>query len=67
VKIAAFALLLGSMAMPAGAAGLTSPEPLVSAYELILAARFDDADRQLAAACPPAPEPACDVIGAVND
>jgi tetratricopeptide (TPR) repeat protein len=50
----------------AGAAGLTSPEPLVKAYELILAARFDEAERQLKSVCPPAPQPACDVIAAVN-
>ena len=56
-----------SLAAPAGAAGLTSPEPLVKAYDLILEARFDEAERQLKSACPPAPQPACDVIGAVND
>jgi tetratricopeptide (TPR) repeat protein len=67
VRISAASLLLVSLATPAGAAGLTAPEPLVKAYELILEARFDDAERQLMAACPPAPRPACDVIGAVND
>ena len=51
----------------AAAAGLTAPEPLVKAYDLILEARFDDAERQLATACPPAPEPACEVLAAVND
>jgi tetratricopeptide (TPR) repeat protein len=56
-----------SLASPAGAAGLTSPELLVKAYELILEARFDEAERQLKSSCPPAPQPACDVIGAVND
>ncbi len=61
------ALLLTSLAAPAAAAGLTSPEPLVKAYELILDGRFDEADHQLKQACPPAPRPACDVIGAVND
>jgi tetratricopeptide (TPR) repeat protein len=55
------------MAAPAAAAGLTSPEPLVKAYELILDARFDEAERQLKSACPPAPQPGCDVIGAVNE
>jgi tetratricopeptide (TPR) repeat protein len=48
-------------------AGLTSPEPLITAYDLILDARFDEAARQLKTACPPAPLPACDVLGAVND
>ena len=60
-------LSLMSLAAPAGGAGLTSPEPLIKAYDLILEARFDDAERQLKAACPPAPQPTCDVIGAVND
>ena len=60
-------LLSVSLPTPAGAAGLTSPEPLVKAYELILEARFDEAERQLKSSCPPAPRPACDVIGAVND
>jgi tetratricopeptide (TPR) repeat protein len=67
VKIAATSLLLASLATPAGAAGLTAPEPLARAYELILEARFDDAERHLKSACPPAPQPGCDVIGAVND
>jgi tetratricopeptide (TPR) repeat protein len=56
-----------ALAIPSGAAGLTSPEPLIKTYELILEARFDEAERQLKSACPPAPQPACDVIGAVND
>ena len=60
-------LLLVVAATPASAAGLTSPEPLVKAYDLILDGRFDEAERQLKSACPPAPRPACDVIGAVND
>ena len=51
----------------AEAAGLTSPEPLVKAYELILDARFPEAERQLQRSCPPAPRPACEVIGAVAD
>lgn len=67
MRTTATAILLVLLAAPAGAAGLTSPEPLVKAYDLILEARFDDAERQLNAACPPAPQPACGVIGAVND
>ncbi len=51
----------------ASAAGLTSAEPLAAAYDLILDARFEEAERQLKKACPPAPQPACEVIGAVND
>jgi tetratricopeptide (TPR) repeat protein len=66
-RSAAAALLLLLSSAPSAAAGLTSPAPLVKAYELILDARFDEAERQLKAACPPAPQPACDVIGAVND
>ena len=60
-------LLVALAAPPISAAGLTSPEGLVKAYDLILDARFDEAERQLKSACPPAPTPACDVIGAVND
>jgi tetratricopeptide (TPR) repeat protein len=60
-------LLLLSLAAPAAGAGLTSPEPLAQVYELILAAHFDEAAEQLKSACPPAPEPACEVVGAVND
>ena len=64
---AASLLLMLAAAAPAGAAGLTSPGPLVKAYDLILEARFDEAEQQLKSACPPAPQPACEVIGAVND
>jgi tetratricopeptide (TPR) repeat protein len=64
---AAALLLLLMVAAPAGAAGLTSPESLIKAYDLILDGRFDEAERQLKTACPPAPPPACDVIGAVNE
>jgi len=64
---AATSLLILSLAPRVSAAGLTSPEPLVKAYELTLEARFDEAERQLKSSCPPAPQPACDVIGAVND
>ena len=55
------------IAVPAEGAGLTSPEQLVKAYELILDARFPEAERVLKQACPPAPLPACEVIGAVAD
>ncbi len=67
MRIAATSLLLMSLAASAGAAGLTSPESLVKAYDLILDAQFDEAARQLKSACPPAPRPACDVIAAVNE
>ena len=67
MKISVGSLLLVLLAAPAAGAGLTSPEPLVKAYDLVLAAAFDEAEQQLKSACPPAPKPACDVIGAVND
>ncbi|HUP39987.1 MAG TPA: tetratricopeptide repeat protein [Vicinamibacterales bacterium] len=63
----AVALLLLLWPASVATAGLTSPDGLVKTYELILAARFDEAEGQLKSACPPAPRPACDVIGAVND
>ncbi len=67
MKVVAAVLCCLVLAHPAHAAGLTSPAPLAKAYELILDARFDEADRQLKQACPPAPGPACEVIGAVAD
>ena len=67
MRIAAAALLLAALASPADAAGLTSPEALAKVYELILDARFDDGERQLKTACPPAPQPGCAVVGAVAD
>jgi tetratricopeptide (TPR) repeat protein len=68
VRIAAAALLLASsLASQAEAASLTSADALAQAYELILDGRFDEGERQLKAACPPAPQPACAVIGAVGD
>jgi tetratricopeptide (TPR) repeat protein len=64
---AATSLFILSLASRVSASGLTSPEPLVKTYELILEGRFDEAERHLKSSCPPAPQPACDVIGAVND
>ena len=51
---------------PARAAGLTSPEPLARAYELILDARYDEAEQQLRGACGPAPSTGCLVLRAVS-
>ncbi len=52
------------------AAGLTSAEPLAHAYDLILDARFDEAEQALRQACgasvSPAPAPACQVLQAVS-
>ena len=67
MKIAAGVLCCIAAATRADAAGLTSPESLVAAYELILDARFDDAERQLNQSCPPAPGPACDALRAVAE
>jgi tetratricopeptide (TPR) repeat protein len=50
----------------ASAAGLTSPEGLSKAYDLILDARFEEAERQLSRACGPAPTAGCQVLGAVS-
>lgn len=65
--LCALCVLCGGLPRPAVAAALTAPEPLIKAYELILDARFDEAQRQLKSACPPAPQPACEVLGAVGD
>ena len=48
-------------------AALTAPEPLAKAYDLILDARFEEAERQIRQACPPAPPPACAVLTAVSN
>ena len=59
------ALCCLALPVSSDAAGLTAPEPLARAYELILDARFEEARGQLEGACPPAPATACLVIGAV--
>ena len=51
---------------PLQAAGLTAPEPLAKAYDLILDARFDEADQQLKQACGPTPQVGCDVLRVVS-
>ena len=60
-------LLSLAFAQPLAAAGLTSPEPLQKAYDLILDARFAEAHKQLQLACPPAPPVACEVLDGVAD
>ncbi len=57
---AAFTLATGTSAQSPGS--LTAGAQLAAAYDTILDARFDDARAQLDAACPPAPQPACDVL-----
>jgi tetratricopeptide (TPR) repeat protein len=59
------AVLLCFTAAPLGAAGLTNPEPLAKAYDLILDARGDEAAQQLRTACGPAPATGCLVLQAV--
>jgi len=51
---------------PLHAAGLTNPEPLAKAYELILDGRTDEAERQIKQACGPAPATGCLVLQAVS-
>jgi hypothetical protein len=51
---------------PAHAVGLTSPDQLAKTYELVLDARFDEADEQLKHACGPAPAAGCQVLRAVS-
>jgi tetratricopeptide (TPR) repeat protein len=53
-------------AAPLYAAGLTNPEPLAKAYDLILDARPDEAEQQLRTACGPAPPTGCLVLRAVS-
>jgi hypothetical protein len=61
--VAASAYVLIS-AVPAGAT-LTGGARLAAAYDTILDARFDEAERQLKDACPPAPQGACDTLRVV--
>lgn len=58
-------LILTLTPAPAHAA-LTAPEPLAKAYDLILDARFDEADQQLRQACGPAPPTGCQTLQAVS-
>jgi tetratricopeptide (TPR) repeat protein len=53
LRILAVTLMAAAMAVPLQAAGLTNPEPLAKAYELILDARADEAEQQLRQACGP--------------
>jgi tetratricopeptide (TPR) repeat protein len=50
----------------AAARGLAGLDGLVRVYDAILDARFADADAELTRACPPAPQPACDVLAATR-
>ena len=52
------------LAVTPRATGLTEAPRLAAVYESILDAEFDRTEVQLAAACPPAPQPACDALRA---
>jgi len=62
---AVLALLFFGTASPANAS-LTGGARLAAAYDQILAAHFDQADRLLADACPPAPKEACQAMQVVS-
>src|SRR5436190_614071 len=60
-------LVCGVLTPGAGGRELTGIDALVKVYNAILDARFDDADAELAKACPsPAPREACDVLAATR-
>jgi hypothetical protein len=58
-------VLVLACSTPAGAA-LTEGARLAAAYDSILDARFEEAEAQLAQACPPAPEGACRALRLVS-
>jgi tetratricopeptide (TPR) repeat protein len=62
----AFVLLFALAAPRPAGATLTGGARLAAVYDEILAARFDQADRQLKDACPPAPEEACQALRVVS-
>jgi tetratricopeptide (TPR) repeat protein len=64
LAVTALALTLGSA--PAAAQGLTGATGLQRAYDAIMDARFEDVPRLTAAACPPAPTEACQLLGVVS-
>jgi tetratricopeptide (TPR) repeat protein len=57
--------VVAALAMPAAPDGRTLSESslLVGVYDLILAARFDEARARLREVCPPAPREACQSLG----
>ena len=62
--VTALVLTLGSV--PAVAQALTGATGLQRAYDAIMDARFEDVPRLTAAACPPAPTEACQLLGVVS-
>jgi tetratricopeptide (TPR) repeat protein len=65
LQSAILVVLAALVPAPLRATGLTNPEPLSKAYELILDARNDEAAQQLRTACGPAPATGCLVLDAV--
>ena len=63
-------LVLGCLALlfagASDAGELTGRAALVKVYDAILTRDFDEADAQLAKACPPGPRGACDVLAATT-
>lgn len=64
-QLLTLAALLVATAVSA-APGLTERTRLAAVYDSILHARFDEARTRLAAACPPAPVEACQVLGVAS-
>jgi tetratricopeptide repeat protein len=64
LRLLAALALIGATAVSAAAPPLRGADGLVRTYDFILDARFDQADAELARACPPAPEEACEVLAA---
>lgn len=60
---AAFAFLI---ATAPGEGALTEAPRVAAVYDLILDARFDQADARLKATCPPVPAPVCQALSAVS-
>jgi len=60
----AFAVFASFAVSAAPPRGLTEPTRVAAAYDLILAARFDEAARRLQETCPPAPRAVCAALSA---
>jgi tetratricopeptide (TPR) repeat protein len=66
LSVASVSLCLVVSASGADAQGLTGVAGLQRAYDAILDARFEEVPRLTAAACPPAPVEACQLLGVVS-
>ena len=60
------ALVVALFALTARTEALTEQARLSAIYDSILEARFNQADRQMSVACPPAPAEACQALTAVS-